>query len=429
MTTPPPGDTPHKRGRWYLRPLVVIPLGLAIIVGTVWWRDHVKNQNAQAFGGRGGWHGSFGPMPVVAKAAEKGDIDVTFNALGTVTPLATVVVRAQTSGQLVEVGFKEGQKVEKGDLLAVIDPRPYQVALEQATGQFMQAQAQLKNAQADLARYETLSQQDSIAAQQVDSARALVSQYTGLVQVDQAAIDNANLNLTYCHIKAPVSGRVGLRQVDPGNNVTPGDANGIVVLTELQPITVIFTLPEDNIPAVSARLRSGAAIPVDAYNPKLTEKLAVGRLETIDNEVDVSTGTFKLRAVFDNKDEALFPNQFVNVKMLLDVKKDVLVIPTSAVERGQQGTYVYYVKPDNTVTARTVALGTSEGERIEVLSGLDAGDRVVVDGADRLREGSQVVIQGETAPAAPAPKAGAADDGSRRRGGGRNGRRGAGSAQ
>ena len=382
-----------------MRPVYLVGAAIVILIGTIYWYNH--RGGAQAFGGPGGpggrggrfGPGANGPLPVMARPAFEGDIDIYLDGLGTVTPLATVVVRSQISGQLVQVAFQEGQMVKAGDLLAVIDPRPYQVALEQAEGQQQQAKAQLEEAKIDLDRYVTLSQQDSIAKQQVDAQRALVTQDEGIVQTDQAAIDNAKLNLAYCHIVAPVAGRVGLRQVDQGNYVTPCDANGLVVLTEVKPITVIFTLPEDNIPQVVSRMHSGDSIDVDAYDRGQTVKLASGKVSTIDNEVDPTTGTFKLRAVFANDDERLFPSQFVNIRMLLDTDEDVTVIPTSAIERGDQGAYVYVVKPDNTVTARPVTLGPSEGERVEVKEGLKPGEKVVTDGADRLKEGAKVIVQ------------------------------------
>jgi len=426
----------HKRGL-----LLVSLIGVAVLIllGVIWWTNHLANQNVpiRGQGGRGGGGGRFGfgangPMPVVAKAAVQGNFDLYLNGLGSVTPLATVTVKTQVSGLLMKVNFEEGQVVKQGDLLAEIDSRPYQVSLEQAQGQILQAQSQLKSAQNDLVRYQELAKQDSISGQQVDDQVALVSQYTGLVQTDQAAIDSAKLNITYCHIIAPVTGRVGLRQVDPGNYVTPGDSNGLVVLTQMQPITVIFTLPEDNIPSVAARLHAGAKIPIDAYDRTETKKLASGMLLTIDNEVDSTTGTFKLRALFPNTDETLFPNQFVNVKMLLDTEMGATLMSTSAIERGQQGSFVYVVKPDNTVTARPVTLGDTEGEQVVVKSGLALGERVVVDGADKLREGTQVVVQGDSTPESIAvtPQAVTHPVGdeapTRRRGGGNGGAGGAG---
>ena len=284
--------------------------------------------------------------------------------------------------------------MNKGDVLAVIDPRPYAAALEQAQGQLLQAQAQYKEAQIDLDRYVTLSAQDSISKQQVDAQRALVSQYQGMVKQNQGAVDNAKLNLGYCHVTAPISGRVGLRLVDQGNYVTPGDSTGLVILAQVKPITVIFTLPEDNIPQVLKQVRNpGAKVPVDAYNRDNTVKLASGILSTIDNTVDPTTGTFKLRATFPNDDEMLFPNQFVNISMLLDVQHGATVVSTSAIERGQQGSFVYVVGADNKVTAKTVTLGTTEGERVAVLTGIEPGDKVVVDGADRLKDGMEVDAQ------------------------------------
>jgi multidrug efflux system membrane fusion protein len=304
--------------------------------------------------------------------------------------------------------------VTKGDVLAVIDPRPYETALAQAQGQLLQAQAQDKEAQIDLERYVTLSGQDSISKQQVDAQRALVQQYDGMVKQNQAMVDNAQLNLTYCHITAPVSGRVGLRLIDQGNYVTPNSSTGLVLLTQIKPITVIFTLPEDDIPRVLKEQRSGATIRVDAYNRDNTVKLATGSLATVDNTVDPATGTFKLRAVFSNDDEALFPNQFVNASMLLDVDKGAIVIPGSAVELGQQGSFVYVVGEDNKVTARNVTLGTKDGERQAVLTGVSVGDKVVVDGADRLKDGVEVIpsFAGHAGGAAPGAKPTGAPDGS-----------------
>ena len=394
---PADSTNPKKKSRWGVWTLIiVVVLGLGLIA----YRSRMSAGHGPGGAGRGrnafGGFGMSGPLPVVARTAQKADIHVILNGLGTVTPLATVTVHTQITGQLFQVNFKEGQLVNKGDLLAVIDPRPYQAALEQAQGQLLQAQAQLKEAQIDLDRYQKLATQDSISKQQVDAEQALVNQYEGLAKTDQAAVDNAALNLGYCHITAPFSGRVGLRLVDQGNYVTPGDASGLVILTQVKPITVIFSLPEDYIPAVQKRIRSGDPIPVDAYDRSDANKLATGVLTTIDNTVDTTTGQFKLRATFENADEALFPNQFVSVHMHLDVDKGVTVIPTSAIEHGQQGTFVYVVGDDNKVSARTITLGDTEGERVGVATGLKPGEKVVVDGADRLKEGMEVMLQAPT---------------------------------
>jgi multidrug efflux system membrane fusion protein len=393
-----------------MRPVLVIVAGILVILGAVYWMNRGEDMNVRGGGrggrggggGGGGRRGFNGPAPVLVREAAKGNLNIYLNGLGTVTPLANVTVRSQLNGQLMQVNFQEGQMVKKGDLLAVIDPRPYAVALEQAQGQLLQAQAQLTEAQADLSRYNTLSQQDSISKQQLDAQHALVAQDEGLVKTDQAAVDNANLNLTYCHVVAPVTGRVGLRQVDPGNYVTSGDSNGLVVLAQVQPISVVFTLPEDNIPAVAARLHAGDPISVVAFDRTQTHQLASGTLATIDNEVDTTTGTIKLRAMFPNTDENLFANQFVNVRMLLQVNQGVLVVPTSAIELGQQGSFVYIVTADSTVAARNVTLGPTEGERVEVTAGLTEGDRVVVDGADRLKDGLEVVVQDPSSQIPPA---------------------------
>ena len=393
------GDLPAGAQRKSHRALWTIVVLVALGLGLVAYRSRMAAKSGGGAwagrrpGGAGGGFGMNGPLPVVARTAQKANISVILNGLGTVTPLATVTVHTQISGQLFQVNYKEGQLVNKGDLLAVIDPRPYQAALEQAQGQLLQAQAQLKEAQIDLDRYMKLSEQDSIPKQQVDAQQALVSQYEGLTKTDQAAVDNATLNLAYCHITAPCSGRVGLRLVDQGNYVTPGDASGLVILTQLQPISVIFSLPEDYIPSVQKRIASGDTIAVDANNRSDSAKLASGSLATIDNTVDSTTGQFKLRAIFPNDDQALFPNQFVTVHMLLRVDKDVTVIPSSAVEHGQQGTFVYVVGEDKKVAAKVVTLGDSEGEKVAVTSGIAVGDKVVVDGADRLKDGMEVIIQ------------------------------------
>uniref|UniRef100_UPI00163F730C MdtA/MuxA family multidrug efflux RND transporter periplasmic adaptor subunit n=1 Tax=Burkholderia sp. LMG 13014 TaxID=2709306 RepID=UPI00163F730C len=317
---------------------------------------------------------------------------IVLSALGTVTPLANVTVKTQLSGYLQSVSFQEGQIVKKGDVLAQIDPRPYQVSLENAEGTHARDSALLATARLDLKRYQTLLSQDSIASQTVDTQASLVKQYEGAVKTDQAAIDSAKLNLTYARITAPVSGRVGLRQVDPGNYVTPGDSNGLVVITQLQPMSVIFTTSEDNLPEILKQVNAGQKLSVTAYNRNNTVPLETGSLATLDNQIDTSTGTVKLRANFDNKEGMLFPNQFVNTRLLVDVMRNATIVPTSAVLTGSIGQFVYVVKPDNTVTVRKVATGPVDGERTSIVSGVAIGERVVTDGSDRLREGAKISI-------------------------------------
>ena len=329
-------------------------------------------------------------VPVVVSTVRQSDIDVYLSGLGTVTPLNTVTVKSRVDGQLIKLTFKEGQFVHAGELLAEIDARPFQVQLTQAEGQMAHDQALLKNAQLDLERYRTLFAQDSIAKQQVDTQEALVRQYQGSIKTDQGQIDNAKLQLAYTRITAPISGRVGLRQVDPGNIIHASDQNGLVVITQLQPISVIFTITEDNVPRVMKKLQAGEKLTVDVYNREGRIKLASGVLLTVDNQIDPATGTVKLKAQFSNDDSTLFPNQFVNVRMLVDVNKNATVINSAAVQRGNQGTYIYVMKPDQTVTVRPVKAGPAQGDLISIDSGLAPGEVVVIDGTDKLREGANV---------------------------------------
>src|SRR5215469_11730214 len=378
-----------------------VGLFLLIVAGIVAW---VQTRPApQTAAGR---FQLTGPMPVVTAPAQKGDVSILVSGLGTVTPLANVTVRTQIAGQLVRVNFQEGQEVNKGDLLAEIDSRPYEHALSQLEGQLARDQALLNDAKIDQARYATLVKQDSIARQQYDTQVYLVHQYEGTVISDQAQVDNAKLNIEYCHITAPVSGRVGLRQVDPGNYVQTNDTNGIVILTQLKPISVIFTVPEDELPAIMKRLAAGASLPVTAYDRTGNNKLAEGKLETVDNQIDVTTGTVKLRATFPNDDEQLFPNQFVNAELQVDVLHDAIVVPTAAIQRGAPGTFVYVENTDDsTVKIVPVKLGPVEGERQAIKSGLTAGQVVVVDGADKLKDGAKVAARGAAQPAAGAAPA------------------------
>ncbi len=345
-----------------------------------------------------------GPMPVVAAQAHIGDMPITLIGLGTVTPLATVTVQSQISGQIMKISFKEGQTVKAGDALMLIDPRPYQVALEQAEGALARDKALLANAKVDLDRYQTLFSQDSIAEQQLATQKSLVAQDQGNVLTDQGQIDAARLNLTYCHIASPISGRAGLQQVNVGNYVTPAEPNGLVVVTQLEPITVVFTLPEDDIPPLLQRLRAGATLPVTAYDRSNTRALANGTLQSIDSQIDNTTGTLKLKAIFDNTDQALFPQQFVNIVLLLDTLHGATLIPQAGVQRGAPGTYVYVINADQTVSVRKVTLGPGDPTNISITQGLATGETVVIDGADKLKDGAKVLLrQGNPGSGAGAP--------------------------
>jgi multidrug efflux system membrane fusion protein len=352
--------------------------------------------------GRGGGRGGpGGPVAVTVAPVGTGEIEVRIPALGTITPLATVTVRPQVSGILTKIAFEEGQLVKAGQFLAEIDPRPYQAALDQAKGNLRRDLALLADAKLDLKRFEELIKEDSVAQQQLDNQRALVDQYSGMIESDQAAVQNAQINLQYTHIVSPVAGRVGLRQVDQGNYVTTGETTGIVVVTQLQPISAIFAVPEDNVSALMQRLQQGATLTAEAYDRGNSTKLAEGQVKNLDNQIDTTTGTIKLRALFDNKDGRLFANQFVNIKLVVNVLRDQTVIPGAAVHRGAPdgvaGTFVYLVNPaESKVSVRAITLGAIDGERVAVTKGLTPGDVVVTEGGDRLRDGAPVLLPANT---------------------------------
>jgi membrane fusion protein, multidrug efflux system len=340
-------------------------------------------------------------IPVAATTITKGDIDITLDALGTVTSLATVTVVSQISGLLMRVDYTEGQDVKKGDLLLEIDSRPFQLALAQAQGALQRDQALLQNAELDLKRFQDLVKTNAIPRQQLDTQTSLVLQDKGNVISDQAQIETQQLNIAYCHIVAPVDGRVGLRLVDVGNFVTPSQTTGLVVITQLKPITVIFPVAEDYLPEIVKRLHAGAVLPVTAFDRSGSIKLSEGELRSLDSQINTTTGTLNMRAQFANEDENLFPNQFVNARLRIDVLHDSVIAPTSAIQRGAPGTFVYLVRPDRTVTIQPVTLGPTSGDRVAIQSGLSAGDQVVTDGADRLRNGIKVALSGDTAAASP----------------------------
>ena len=403
-TVPAPVIRSRPRGRF---PIIIGLIVLIAIGGGAYliFRSIYSGQPS------GGGRAQQPPAQSVGAATiGQGDIRVVVNALGTVTPIATVTVQTQIDGQLMEVGFTEGQMVKKGDFLAQIDPRLYQLQQAQYEGQLAHDQGLLAQAQVDLVRYQKLAEQNSIARQQYEDQVYIVQQYQGTVKLDQAQVDQQKLNIIYCHIVSPVTGRVGLRLVDPGNYVQTSNSTGIAVVTQVQPITVIFPIPEDDLPEIVPQLNAGSTFQVAAYDRANVKLLATGRVIALDSQIDTTTGTVKVRAQFDNSDYALFPNQFVNAQLLVKTLNNVVTVPTAAIQRGAPGAYVYVVNGDDTVSVRPIKIGPTDGPMAAVTSGLSAGERVVVDGTDRLRDGARVTIPGAAgqAPAAtgtPAPGA------------------------
>jgi len=395
--TPDTPDGPQPRRHW-LRWLLI----LGAVAIAVYLFAHRPGQNkggnpqgqgqGEARGGAGGRGGQDRPVPVLATAAKTKDVGVYLTGLGTVAPLNTVGVKSRVDGQLLRVAFHEGQIVRAGDLLAELDPRPFQVQLMQAEGQRAKDEAALQNARVDLRRYQILIQEDSIPRQQLDTQAATVAQFEAALKSDQAQIESAKLNLSYARVTAPTGGRVGLRLVDVGNIVHASDPNGIVVITQLQPIDVLFTIPADHLAQVLPKVHAGQSLAVDAYDRDLKNKLATGKLLAVDNQIDPTTGTVRLKALFPNDDEALFPNQFVNARLLVDTLRGAVTVPTAAIQRSPQSTFVYLVKPDHTVESRNVAVQMTEGDDATIQSGLVAGDVVVVDGVDKLRPGAKVDV-------------------------------------
>ena len=388
---PPDSRKSKKRAFVWLALLLIV----ACVVGYAVWRASkpVALQRAQGggFGRRGG--PALGPIPVVVAPVTRSSIPDYLDGLGNVAAFYTVTVKSRVDGQIMNIRFNEGDLVKAGQVLIEIDPRPFQVQLELAQATLAHDQALLDNANLDLARYKQLLATDAIPKQQLDTQTALVEQYQATIKQDSAAVDSANLQLVYSKVTAPITGVLGLRLVDPGNIVHASDANGMIVITQLQPIAVLFTIPEDNLPQVTQKLRAGMHLPVDAYNRDNSKKLASGMLLTLDNQIDNTTGTSRLKAVFDNKDYALFPQQFVNIRLLVDTLKDQLVVPNVAIQNGQQGTFVYVVDDRSRVHLKPVQVGITTETQADILTGLSEGDRVVVDGTDRLNDGAQVRVR------------------------------------
>jgi membrane fusion protein, multidrug efflux system len=398
-TVPAPIITKPRGGRTRIVVGLIVVIGL-LLVGYLVYRWAVPATSPS-----GGRSQQGGAQSVGVATVGRGNIRVILNALGTVTPIATITVVTQIDGQLMSVPFTEGQIVHKGDTLAQIDDRPYLLQQAQYEGQLARDQGVLAQAQVDLVRYQKLAEQNSIARQQYEDQVYIVQQDEGTVKLDQAQIDQQKLNVQYCHIVSPVTGRVGIRLVDPGNYVQAASSTTLTTVTQMQPITVIFPIPEDNLPDVMPQLTAGTTLEVDAYDRANVKRLATGRVIALDSQIDTTTGTVKVRAQFDNSDNALFPNQFVNAQLLVGTLHDVVTVPTAAIQRGAPGTYVYVVNSDNTVSVRPIKIGPTDGPMAEVTSGLSSGDRVVVDGTDRLRDGARITIPGAASPPATGPAA------------------------
>ena len=364
-------------------------IGLLLLGGAGYWAWQRPTAEPAAPAGK---PGAGRPFPVQAVVEKPGDIDITLAALGTVTARNTVTVKPRVDGQLVRINFREGERVKAGEVLAEIDPRPFQAQLDQVSGQLARDQALLANARLDLERYRGLLAKDSIAKQQVDVQEAQVRQYEGVVKADQALVDSAQLQLSFTKVTAPLAGRLGLRQVDVGNMVRSSDAAGLVVITQTQPINVLFTIPSDNLSPVVSRLRAGESLTVEAFERDGKAKLASGHLQTVDNQIDTATGTVKLKAEFANADDRLFPNQFVNVRLRVETRKEALLIPLAALQRGTKGSFVYVVGPESAVSVRPVVPGPASGDVVAIEQGLSAGEQVVTDGLDKLREGAKVEV-------------------------------------
>lgn len=386
---PIPAGPPPKRHVW---PWIVAALIVLLIIGLAILRRHPQSE---AGGGRGGRGGGEQVIPIDTVAAKKGDIGVYVNALGTVTPFYTVSVRSRVDGQLIKVFFKEGQLVHEGEPLAEIDPAPFEAALDQAQGQLARDNALLENARLDLSRYQEAYSQNAIPKQQLDTQGATVHQYEGTVKLDQATVTNAQVQLAYCHITAPITGRVGLRLVDPGNIVHATDTSPLIVITEMQPIAVIFSVAEDYLPQIQHQLKQGNKLMVDAFDRSAEQKIASGVLETLNNQIDTNTGTVQLKAIFTNEDETLFPNQFVNARLLVDTHRGVTLLPKEIIQHNAQGAYVYLVQSNGTnqtVTMKSVDVVLTEGDNSEI-QGIDEGSMAAAANFNRLTDGAKVTMR------------------------------------